>query len=119
MTATLYSWVWDVYMDWGLWRTTKRDRYGLRDTITFPIWFYYYGIVTDLGFRLLWMITVFASPKDLPWTTTIGYGSVLALLELWRRWTWSLLRIENEQVNNLERYRVVLDIPDVYSKQDL
>ena len=118
MTATIYSWVWDCYMDWGLWRTTKPGKYGLRDTLTFPTWFYYYGIVSDAVLRLTWLIPIFLAPYSFVWLKSIGYGTLMGLLELWRRWTWSLLRIENEQVNNLERYRVVLDIPDIYQKQE-
>jgi hypothetical protein len=37
----------------------------------------------------------------------------MGTLELFRRWQWALIRIENEQVNNLEKYRHVLDIPEV------
>jgi hypothetical protein len=35
------------------------------------------------------------------------------VLELLRRWQWSLLRIENEQINNYEKYRNVVEIPEV------
>lgn len=117
MATTIYSWVWDCYMDWGLWRTTEKGKWGLRSVITYPVWFYWYGIVSDAVLRLLWIPAVFLDGNTTPWITTIGYGTLLAVLELWRRWTWSLLRIENEQVSNLEKYRVVLDIPDVNDVQ--
>lgn len=63
MTATIFSWVWDCYMDWGLWRTTTLGKFGLRETLTFPVWFYYYGIVSDLVLRLLWLVAVFETPS--------------------------------------------------------
>ena len=37
---------------------------------------------------------------------------VLALVEGFRRAQWALIRIENENVNNFERYRNVLQIPE-------
>jgi hypothetical protein len=94
--STIYSWIWDVYMDWGLWRSKEKETYGLRSVLTFPKWFYYYGIVSDLVLRCLWLPVVFLDPKKTPWITSIGYGTLLALLELWRRWTWAILRVENE-----------------------
>lgn len=37
---------------------------------------------------------------------------VYALVEGFRRAQWALIRIENENVNNFERYRNVLQIPE-------
>jgi septin family protein len=36
---------------------------------------------------------------------------ILSLVEGFRRAQWSLIRIENENVNNFERYRNILQIP--------
>ena len=105
-------------MDWGLWRCSKPERYGLREVITYPKWYYYYAIVNDLILRLLWLFGVFLSPIDFPILVSIGWGTLMGVLELYRRWCWSLLRIENEQVSNLEKYRNVLDIPEVTESQD-
>lgn len=57
------------------------------------------------------MIVVFADSTTLPWINTLGYGTLLGVLELWRRWCWSLLKIENEQLHNFEKYRDVQEIP--------
>jgi len=111
--ATIYSWLWDCYIDWGLFRCKEKEKYLLRPILTYTPAFYYYGVISDLLLRLTWLPVVFLSPKQTPWITSIGYGTLIGVLELWRRWTWSLLRIENEQVNNLEKYRHVLDIPDI------
>ncbi len=43
----------------------------------------------------------------------IRYGTFIGLLELFRRWQWSLIRIENEQIHNFEKYRNVIEIPEV------
>lgn len=45
LASTIYSWVWDCYMDWGLWRTKAQGKFGLRDELTYPKWFYYFAIV--------------------------------------------------------------------------
>lgn len=57
------------------------------------------------------MIVVFADKNERPWLTSLGYGTLLSVLELWRRYCWSLLRIENEQINNLEKYRDITEMP--------
>jgi hypothetical protein len=36
---------------------------------------------------------------------------ILGMGEAFRRTIWSILRIENENVNNFERYRNILQIP--------
>ena len=60
------------------------------------------------------MITAFIDLDGYPFLTGITYGTLIGVLELFRRWQWSLIRIENEQVNNLEKYRHILDIPEVH-----
>jgi hypothetical protein len=35
------------------------------------------------------------------------------LLEAFRRGQWSIIRLENEQINNFEKYRTFLEIPAV------
>lgn len=37
---------------------------------------------------------------------------VLSILEVYRRSQWSLFRVENENANNPEQYRAILEIPD-------
>ena len=37
---------------------------------------------------------------------------MLTVIEAVRRAQWALIRIENENVNNFERYRNVLQIPE-------
>jgi hypothetical protein len=38
---------------------------------------------------------------------------IIIALEIMRRAMWATLRIENENCNNFERYRHVLQIPDI------
>jgi len=77
-------------------KVDKKMKYGLRQIIAFSSWFYYWAIVSDLALRLTWCITVPLNPVDYPWVRSVKYATFIALLELFRRWQWSLLRIENE-----------------------
>jgi len=111
--STVYLIVWDIYMDWGLVRCKEKGKYALRPTINYAPWFYYFSMVSDALLRCTWTITAFIDLDGYPWLTGITFGTLIGLGELYRRWQWSLIRIENEQVNNLERYRHILDIPEI------
>ena len=54
--STVYSLVWDFRMDWGILRTKQRGRYGLRDKLTYPIWFYYWAAMTNFLLRFVWLL---------------------------------------------------------------
>jgi hypothetical protein len=53
--ATIYSYSWDIVMDWGL----LRDGEILRKKLFYPKWFYYFVAVTNLILRFAWAITLF------------------------------------------------------------
>jgi hypothetical protein len=42
-----------------------------------------------------------------------GLYMLIGLGELYRRAQWSLLRVENENINNFEKYRVIMEIPSL------
>ena len=107
------SYSWDIYMDWGLLRSKEQGKYGLRDKLYYPSWVYYWCIVSDGVLKCTWMIAAGLDSKQQPWLASLWYTTLLGLLELLRRWQWSLLRIENEQINNYEKYRNVVEIPEV------
>jgi EXS family len=73
-------------MDWGLVRCKEEGKYGLRPTITYKPLFYYYAIVSDLLMRCTWCITAFIDVGGYPWLTSIGYGTLIGVIELFRRW---------------------------------
>jgi predicted AAA+ superfamily ATPase len=43
---------------------------------------------------------------------------VLAFIEAFRRAQWALLRVENENVNNFEKYRTFLEVPEVQEDEE-
>jgi len=99
-------------MDWGLLRGSKPDNKLLRDKLKFPKNFYYFSMVTNLLLRFSWTFTLIPVrhfPKS--FVDFDGLFFMLALGELYRRTQWSLFRVENENINNFEKYRAIMEIP--------
>ncbi len=61
MASTLLSYGWDLYMDWGLLRTSELSRFGLRSKHLYDRKFYYYAIVSNFIFRFTWAISEMSS----------------------------------------------------------
>ena len=111
MINSIYSYSWDLYMDWGLLRSKEAGTYGLRHKISYHKAFYYWAIVSNLLLRGTWLITLSLSEES--YFFSWSWVSIAGMLELLRRWQWALIRIENEQLNNYEKYRMLLTIPDI------
>lgn len=62
--STLYCYAWDLYMDWGLLRSTEQGKRFLRQKIMLPQWFYYYAIVSNLVMRFAWVLVLYSA--DMP-----------------------------------------------------
>eukprot|EP00457_Paulinella_chromatophora_P002958 gb/GEZN01002963.1/.p1 GENE.gb/GEZN01002963.1/~~gb/GEZN01002963.1/.p1 ORF type:complete len:717 (-),score=86.45 gb/GEZN01002963.1/:127-2277(-) len=103
--STLYSFFWDVLMDWDL---GHRKWSYLRRTLMYPsVWIYYAAMVLDLALRFTWSLTlipVAASSPMPPWAMEI-ITPMLAVLEILRRSFWSLLRIEHEHLKMSKKMR--------------
>jgi len=54
--STLYSFFWDLYMDWGLLRSRALSKFALRDKVLFPVWFYYWAVLSNFLLRFFWLI---------------------------------------------------------------
>ena len=84
--STVYSYSWDIYMDWGLLRTKSAKRRFLRDKLFYPTWFYYFAAVSNLFLRCAWL-TTFMTPQMIK--KVLGDKEmllfILALLEALRR----------------------------------
>jgi xenotropic and polytropic retrovirus receptor 1 len=61
--STLYSYAWDLYMDWGLLRSLEPKKRFLRTKLLFSTWFYYYAAVSNLILRFVWALPLI---KTLP-----------------------------------------------------
>ena len=104
--ATTFLIYWDLYMDWGLFRKNSKILF-LRDNIIYPAKYYYIAMPINIILRLTWLSFLIDFKND------EIKNLYLALLEIYRRLQWCLFRIENENANNPEQYRDVLEIPDI------
>ncbi|KAG0055576.1 hypothetical protein BGZ83_008187 [Gryganskiella cystojenkinii] len=107
--SSVYTFTWDVYMDWGLFRFGKQAHGHpfLRQELVYSrVWVYYLAIVLDFLGRFSWVVRL------IPMNINVYVLSfTLALLEVLRRWQWNFFRLENEHLNNCGQFRAIKDIP--------
>jgi hypothetical protein len=56
--STVYCLYWDYKMDWGLLRSSEPGKKYLRDKLLFPVWFYYYAMISNFFMRFFWILGV-------------------------------------------------------------
>ncbi|XP_033223476.1 xenotropic and polytropic retrovirus receptor 1-like [Belonocnema kinseyi] len=106
---SIYSYTWDIKMDWGLLDSNAGENRFLREEVVYSAAsFYYFAIIEDFVIRFSWVATYilhdyFNVSNDL-------LMSVVAPLEVFRRFIWNFFRLENEHLNNCGKFRAVRDI---------
>eukprot|EP00298_Acanthocystis_sp_HF-20_P013635 c20445_g1_i6.p1 GENE.c20445_g1_i6~~c20445_g1_i6.p1 ORF type:complete len:596 (+),score=187.30 c20445_g1_i6:352-2139(+) len=110
--STLYTFYWDVKMDWGLGsRTLTPNCFDLRDRLMFPHKnFYYFAIGADLIMRFLWTLTLVQWWNHWPLEAVVS-SLLLGVIEISRRSMWACFRLEAEHLQNTEGYRPIEIIP--------
>lgn len=118
LVQTTYCFVWDIYMDWGLLRQNepcKKNRF-LREKINYAPGFYYWAIFSDFVLRYIYILFLYnLGRKDSFFNSLDLMFALSTFAEGFRRAQWALLRVENEQNNNLEAYRTIPIIPPIVS----
>lgn len=120
--STIYKYIWDLRVDWGLLRFWKISDFGLREKQYYPKFFYYWAIFTNFVLRFSFFywtfvpISLMQEDVDL-WSVLKLKLGISLVLEAYRRTQWSLLRVENENINNFEGYRQILKIPPLIGSQ--
>uniref|UniRef100_A0A8C8C504 Xenotropic and polytropic retrovirus receptor 1 n=2 Tax=Oncorhynchus TaxID=8016 RepID=A0A8C8C504_ONCTS len=111
IVSSCYTLVWDLKMDWGLFDRNAGDNTLLREEIVYPQKAYYYcAILEDVLLRFAWTIPLFLSTvSGIPSAADI-LATILAPLEVFRRFVWNFFRLENEHLNNCGEFRAVRDI---------
>lgn len=97
---TVVTSYWDIIQDWSL--GERQVKYpGLRSTVLLSArWYYFAMIVTPLG-RLLFALTL--SPDIISYRLNADvFIMLLATIEMARKTMWSILRLENEQLQNAD-----------------
>eukprot|EP00128_Syssomonas_multiformis_P001712 Colp12_sorted_trinity150504_noHs@20065 len=112
--SSCYAYVWDVRMDWGLFSSNTNKSPLLRRELLYPPWFYYSCVVGDILFRLLWILTTSPQQFGISLQSDV-FVSVIALAELFRRFVWNMVRVENEYLNDCGNFRADVNVPLPYS----
>lgn len=107
VVANSYMLFWDIKMDWRLGEFGSKN-FFLRDKLTYPKRFYYMVIVINAILRFTWVYNLISVPIDDELKLFF-----FSLLEVYRRTQWGILRVENENLHNPEKYRTILDIPSL------
>ena len=107
--SSLYSFTWDVYMDWGL----GRKEYGyLGPRLMYPKKSVYYcTIAMDLVLRSMWVLSLLPPSSGAAFALPQYLYSLQVILELFRRTVWGFFRLENEHRSNVSGYRRVDFVP--------
>ena len=133
--GALYSFAWDVVMDWGLVEVScatdstadsTRSRFPVfplkirwkttRDRVFRSTWFYAWAVCSNLVGRFAWAVTITPHMNRgvffiFSGLTNEGLATLVAVVELLRRAQWTFLRLENEYLNNAAHYRSVVAAP--------
>lgn len=114
--STVYSYLWDLKMDWGLLELSSA--FPLRKRSALPShlqWVYYLAALLNLLLRLLWVEVLL--PSSLGFSSGLGMQLWVATsmcAEVLRRMMWNYFRLENEHLNNVGEFRALnIKIPDV------
>ncbi|CAN0311165.1 unnamed protein product, partial [Discosporangium mesarthrocarpum] len=100
LVNSLYSFAWDVRMDWGLGQP-RAKKWGLRNTLLVSrdaSWPYYIAVAVDLVLRLAWLPVRLGERKL---DDTIDLALMLGVLEVTRRSMWNVFRLEWECIQCL------------------
>jgi len=109
IVSSLYSFFWDVYMDWGLGRP---EFSFLGPRLMYPERLHYYGVIcADFFLRGMWVITLVPPQSGANFELPAYLTAVTMTLELFRRTMWGQFRLENEHRQNTEGYRRVGFVP--------
>uniref|UniRef100_A0A8C6LP35 Xenotropic and polytropic retrovirus receptor 1b n=1 Tax=Nothobranchius furzeri TaxID=105023 RepID=A0A8C6LP35_NOTFU len=109
--SSCYTLIWDLKMDWGLFDRNAGENTFLREEIVYPQKAYYYcAIVEDVFLRFAWILTITLTTLTNFQGVSDILATVLAPLEVFRRFVWNFFRLENEHLNNCGEFRAVRDI---------
>lgn len=105
---SIYTYSWDIRMDWGLLECESPNRLLREEMVYHRHTYYYAAIIENFILRFAWVIRIglqetIAPPTELLFTISRG-------AEVIRRFIWNFFRLENEHLNNCGEFRAVRDI---------
>lgn len=109
IVSSCYTLAWDLKMDWGLFDKNAGENRFLREEIVYAYKaYYYFAVIEDTILRFAWTLTVTLAEQKIIDPDILT--SILASLEVIRRYIWNYFRLENEHLNNCGQFRAVRDI---------
>lgn len=113
--STLFSLYWDLVMDFGLLQSTRKlKNILLRDQLAVFSYriVYYYMILFNCTTRFSWILF------DYKFMSHENIQLLVAIIEVFRRFHWTFLRIEYEHLNNCNLFKAVEDlkIPEIENR---
>jgi xenotropic and polytropic retrovirus receptor 1 len=109
ISSSLFSFTWDVYIDWGLGRP---EHQFLGPRLMYPRRSMYYIIICfDFVLRFAWVLTLVPPKTGADFAVPAYLTSVSMLLELFRRTIWGFLRMEHEHRKRTSSFRRVDFVP--------
>jgi len=114
--GAVYNYLWDIKCDWGLLRRNSRYKL-LRDVLSYKNpWIYYFIMAIDLFLRAVTLMSL-SSPVISAVMEPALYQFLIALITICHRCIWNFFRVENEHLQNLKGYHVVLHLRLPYKKR--
>jgi hypothetical protein len=101
----------ELFVEFGFFEKKSKLPF-LRCHLLYPAYVYYVAIGATLIIRVAWIGKTFAEQNS-PKGTGYWIYPLFAVLELVRRFIWNCVRVENDQVSNTERYKLVKLAPSV------
>ncbi|XP_012279516.1 xenotropic and polytropic retrovirus receptor 1 isoform X1 [Orussus abietinus] len=109
IVSSCFAYTWDVKLDWGLFDAHIGENKFLREEIVYSSpYYYYFAIVEDFILRFGWAFSL--SLTEMGYVHADLMVSIVAPLEVFRRFMWNFFRLENEHLNNCGKFRAVRDI---------
>ncbi|XP_043496961.1 xenotropic and polytropic retrovirus receptor 1 [Polistes fuscatus] len=106
---SVYSYTWDLKMDWGLLDSNAGENRFLREEVVYSAaGCYYFAIIEDFILRFIWVASFILI--QCKYVSNDMMTSIVAPLEVFRRFIWNFFRLENEHLNNCGKFRAVRDI---------
>ncbi|XP_043248158.1 xenotropic and polytropic retrovirus receptor 1-like isoform X3 [Colletes gigas] len=107
--SSCFAYTWDVKLDWGLFDSNAGENKFLREEIVYSSpYYYYFAIIEDFILRFGWAFSL--SLTEMGYVHADLMVSIVAPLEVFRRFIWNFFRLENEHLNNCGKFRAVRDI---------
>jgi len=112
--GTLYSYYWDIKMDWGFLEGNLKQNKLLRKSTLLPthlFFIYYLAAMINFLLRISWVLTISPTTFGLSELSSDYLLTLTSSLEIIRRTIWNFFRLENEHLNNCEKFRVTTLVP--------